>query len=27
VILPDGSERVISGVIDPDFVESYKQIA
>src|SRR5439155_37269 len=27
VILPDGSERVISGVIDPDFVESYKQVA
>lgn len=26
VILPDGSERVISGVIDPDFVESYKQV-
>ena len=27
VILPDGSERVISGVIDPEFVESYKQVA
>jgi hypothetical protein len=27
VILPDGSEKVISGVIDPDFVESYKQVA
>ena len=27
VILPDGSETVISGVIDPEFVESYKQIA
>ena len=27
VILPDGSEKVISGVIDPEFVESYKQIA
>ncbi len=26
VILPDGSERVMSGVIDPEFVESYKQI-
>ncbi len=26
VILPDGSERVMSGVIDPDFVESYKQV-
>ena len=27
VVLPDGSEKVISGVIDPEFVESYKQIA
>lgn len=27
VILPDGSEKVISGVIDPEFVEGYKQIA
>jgi hypothetical protein len=26
IILPDGSERVMSGVIDPEFVESYKQI-
>jgi hypothetical protein len=26
VILPDGSERVISGVIDPEFVESYQQV-
>ncbi len=26
VILPDGSERVVSGVIDPEFVESYKRI-
>ena len=26
VILPDGSERVISGVIDPEFIESYKQV-
>jgi hypothetical protein len=26
VILPDGSEKVISGVIDPGFVESYKRI-
>ncbi len=26
VILPDGSEKVMSGVIDPEFVESYKQI-
>src|SRR5882762_6350240 len=26
VILPDGSERVMSGVIDPEFVESYKQV-
>jgi len=26
VILPDGSERVISGVIDPEFIESYRQI-
>ncbi len=27
VVLPDGSERIISGVIDPEFVESYKRIA
>jgi hypothetical protein len=27
VILPDGSEKVISGVIDPEFVASYKQVA
>ncbi len=26
VILPDGSERVMSGVIDPEFVASYKQV-
>ncbi len=26
VILPDGSEKVMSGVIDPEFVESYKQV-
>jgi len=26
VIMPDGSERVMSGVIDPDFVESYKHV-
>jgi len=26
VILPDGSEKVVSGVIDPEFVGSYKQI-
>lgn len=26
VILPDGSERIISGVIDPEFVESYKRM-
>lgn len=26
VVLPDGSEHVISGVIDPEFVESYKRI-
>ena len=26
VILPDGSEKVISGVIDPEFIESYKQV-
>jgi hypothetical protein len=27
VILADGSEKVISGVIDPEFVQSYKQVA
>jgi hypothetical protein len=27
VVLPDGSEKVISGVIDPAVVESYKQVA
>ncbi len=27
VILQDGSEKIISGVIDPEFVESYKQVA
>ena len=26
IILPDGSERIMSGVIDPEFVESYKQV-
>jgi len=26
VILPDGSERVMSGVIDPEFVASYKLV-
>ena len=26
VVLPDGSERIVSGVIDPEFVESYKSI-
>ncbi len=26
VILPDGSEKVMSGVIDPEFVESYNQV-
>lgn len=26
VVLPDGSERVMSGVIDPELVEAYKQI-
>lgn len=26
VILPDGSEKVMSGVIDPGFVESYRQV-
>jgi hypothetical protein len=27
VVLPDGSERIVSGVIDPEFAASYKQIA
>ncbi len=27
VILPDGMEKIVSGVIDREFVESYKQIA
>ncbi|HEY5620614.1 MAG TPA: hypothetical protein VIK88_03060 [Candidatus Bathyarchaeia archaeon] len=27
VVLPDGSERVVSGVIDPEFVDAYKRIA
>ncbi len=27
VLLPDGSERIISGVVDPEFVASYKQVA
>ena len=26
VVLPDGSEKIISGVIDPEFVESYKRL-
>lgn len=26
VILPDGSEHVMSGVVDPEFVESYKRV-
>ncbi len=26
VVLPDGSERIVSGVIDPEFVESYKRV-
>lgn len=26
IILPDGSELVMSGVIDPEFVESYKRV-
>lgn len=26
VVLPDGSEKVVSGVIDPEFVQSYKQV-
>ena len=26
IILPDGSERIMSGVIDPEFVESYKHV-
>ncbi len=26
VVLPDGSERIVSGVIDPEFAESYKRI-
>jgi hypothetical protein len=26
VVLPDGSEKIVSGVIDPEFVESYKRI-
>ena len=27
VILPDGSERIVSGIIDREFVEAYKRIA
>ncbi len=27
VLLPDGTERIISGIVDPEFVASYKQIA
>ena len=27
VILPDGSERIVSGVIDPEFVATYKAVA
>jgi hypothetical protein len=26
IIMPDGSERIISGVIDPEFVANYKQV-
>ncbi len=26
VVLPDGSEKVVSGVIDREMVESYKQV-
>ncbi len=26
VVLPDGSERIVSGVIDVEFVEAYKRI-
>jgi len=26
IVLPDGSEKVVSGVIDPEMVESYKQV-
>ncbi len=26
VILPDGSEKIMSGVIDPEFVESYRHV-
>jgi hypothetical protein len=25
VILPDGEEKLVSGVVDPDFVSSYRQ--
>ena len=25
VILPDGKEKLVSGVVDPDFVSSYRQ--
>ncbi len=27
VVLPDGSEKIVSGVIDPEFVEAYKGAA
>jgi hypothetical protein len=27
VVLPDGSERIVSGVIDREFVASYKRVA
>jgi len=27
VVLPDGSERIVSGVVDPEFVQSYKRVA
>ena len=26
VIMPDGSEKVMSGLIDPEFVESYRHV-
>jgi hypothetical protein len=26
IVLPDGSEKIVSGVIDPEFVESYRRV-
>ena len=26
IVLPDGSERIVSGIIDREFVESYKRV-